>query len=145
MRGKKISSKDREAVIRAKLENPDLSSKDIEKKVGVNYKTVQDTLRRVPEVVQASSPDGELQRQVKQLDNIVSDINEIVITNIKEIKESQKIFDPKDIKSLAETWELHRKRSQVLQNKPTSNDKQTFDFGSATLKELTSRIDELLK
>ena len=145
MGAKRISTKDKKAIIKIKLEDPNLSSTDIEKKTWVKAVNIRRIVWKIPEIVKQSWADGKLQREVDILTDIVSDINSIVKDNIKEIKASQKIYEPRDIKSLAETGELHWKRSQVLQDKPTSNDKQTFDFGKATLKELTGRIDELLK
>lgn len=43
--GKKTSSKKRAEVINAKISNPDLSLRDMEKETGVNYETVRKILK----------------------------------------------------------------------------------------------------
>ena len=145
MSGKRIPTPKRMKIIKAKLENPDLSSREIEAKTGVKRKTVQKILRQVPAIVAANGVDGKLARDVKQLEWIVSGINEIIERSINKYREVEAVFEPKDLKSITDIAETNRKRSQVLQGKST--DKKEIDFsqlGNKTPKELEEIRQSLL-
>lgn len=127
-----------------KLENPELSSYDISKEAWVCPKVVQETVNRLPEIVEASTPDSKIKQEIEDLNEIVSWINEITKRHIKEEYQGIKL-QPKDLKSLTEIWKTNRDRAQVLQNKPTEIKNNNFDFKNVDIKELERLREELLK
>ena len=116
-RGKKTSSEDKAKVISKKIENPDLSLRDIEKETGVNRQTTSDIIKDdLPEVLTSSDKTIEL-----------VDVNISIITNgkkvlekiVKELAEKPdeskvKINNMSDAKSLSSVLEDAFKQNQLL-------------------------------
>lgn len=93
MQGKKTSSEDIVNVITAKLSNPDLSLRDLEKETWVNYRTNKDILdNNLPEVLTNSNKAKTL------FDYNLDIINEWA----RKIAEAMKILNPVDIKDTKE-------------------------------------------
>ena len=121
-RGKKTSSEKIVEVITAKLDNPDLSLRDIEKKTGVNRQTTSTILKNEMETVVTSSD-----KATELLDmslEIVNDGVSIIRDKIRDLRVNKwgiEINSMNDLKQLSWTIEENFKRSQLLQDKPTAN------------------------
>ena len=51
MRGKSTSTKDKKKVIKAKLNNPEISLRDIEKETWINYQNAKNIIDDIPELL----------------------------------------------------------------------------------------------
>ncbi len=121
-RGKKTSSEKVVEVITAKIENPDLSLRDIEKKTGVNRQTTNKILKeQMDEVVTSCDKKRSLMDVNLSIIEIWSKIIEEEVKAISEKKGELKINSLSDLRQLSWTIEDHFKRNQLLEGKPTEN------------------------
>jgi len=120
MKWKKTSSEKVVEVLTAKIWNPDVSLRDIEKKTGVNYRTSWDILKNDMEEVLTGS-----HKRVKLFDrniNILEIWKRIIEKEISKIDKwnwEVKIKSLNDIKTLSATLEDAFKQNQLLWLKPT--------------------------
>jgi len=141
-RGKKTSSEKVAEVISKKIENPDLSLRDLEKETWVNYRTnwriIKEDMSQV--VTKTENASKLLDMSLEIVNNGVSIINdEIKALKLKEW--SLKINSLNDLKQLSWTIEENFKRSQLLQDKPTDKIEVNNLKGIST-EELLKRLHE---
>lgn len=135
-RGKRTSSEDKAKVISKKIENPDLSLRDIERETGVNRQTTSDIIQEdLPEVLTSSD---KVLNLVNVNIEIMNDGKEIIKKIVREIKDdswSVKINWMQDVKSLSSIIEDAFKQNQLL----TWGATERFE-----LPELTDKQKELI-
>lgn len=144
-RGKKTSSEKTVEVITKKLENPDLSLRDLEKETGVNRQTNSRILNKeLKEVVSSSDKAGKLLDMSLNIVNMGVSIIEDEIRALKAKESDLQINSMNDLKQLSWTIEENFKRSQLLQDKPTSNI-TVNDLKSLTTEALLAMEEDLEK
>ena len=138
--GKKTNTATRTSVIEAKLRNPDMSLRDLQKETDLNYVTCWDILKETPELLTGSNV-GE--RIIANMDEIVSDIIEITRLAVKPIKDKVNdwTLSINDIKSLNEIARNNFDRSQLLKGKATANVKVS-GFKEYSTEELLKQLEE---
>lgn len=146
-RGKQTSSEDKAKVISKKIENPDLSLRDIERETGVNYVTTKEILDKDLWNVLTSS--NKLVKLVDTNIEIMNDGKEIIKRIVQDIKNNRdggiKINGMQDVKSLSSIIEDAFKQNQLLTWGKTEDVKLDIDFSQATLEDLTKIINQSIK
>jgi predicted DNA-binding protein YlxM (UPF0122 family) len=135
--GKKTRLSQKKKVIAAKISDPELSLRDIEKQTWINHQTVSDIIDEIPKVL-TSSDNGLLENMKK----MVSDISEITVNTVNKIKE--KDVSVKDAKTLNEISEINWKRIQVMEWKPTEISQTKVKLDDLTPKQLEELKNQYL-
>lgn len=120
MRWKKTTSELKAKVISKKIENPDLSLRDISEKTNLNYQTVSDIMKKeMPKILTSSDKTRDL---LNVNLSIIEEGKRIIQEEIKKIWRWEwkvKINSLNDIKTLSSTLEDAFKQNQLLSQKPT--------------------------
>lgn len=117
MKWKRIDSKTRAEILARKIENPDLSTRDIEWSTWVDHATVSRVLDHELRQV-ATKPDW--QAQIDRLAQIVWDIEIITSKTIKSVQEKDDLT-VYDVKVLNDIGKTNFERLQLLTGKATQN------------------------
>jgi hypothetical protein len=117
MKWKRIDSKTRAEILARKIENPDLSTRDIEWSTWVDHTTVSRVLDHELQQV-ATKPDW--QAQIDRLAQIVWDIEIITSKTIKSVQEKDDLT-VYDVKVLNDIGKTNFERLQLLTGKATQN------------------------
>ena len=115
-RWKQTSSEDKAKVISKKIENPDLSLRDIERETGVNRQTTSEIIKEdLPQVLTSSD---KILNLVDVNIEIMNDGKEIIKNIVRDIKQNKdwgiKINWMQDVKSLSSIIEDAFKQNQLL-------------------------------
>ena len=141
MRGKQTDIETKAMIIKAKMENPDLSTRDIENITWADHSTVSRVIDKDLQQVATKS-----ERLVRITDNdMVSVENKSEITKhfTRELKAKEEL-DRADITVANTTTESAFKRAQIFQGKATERI-DIWDFSNKTQKQLEEiRQQELL-
>jgi len=139
-KGKPTKEETKAKVVELKMNNPELSSHDIEKMLAwteweVSNDTVCDIINALPQL--ATTEKG--MRQIERLDSIVGSIEEItneLVINLRQ-KKDHTINDVKTLNEISKTnWE----RSQLLKWKATANVKVS-GFREYSTEELLKQLE----
>ena len=115
---KETRLEDKKNVIEAKLLDPELSLRDIEKETWIGKDTVWRILWELPELATTSD---KWEIMINILDEIISDIAEITHKQLKgyKTKDELSIYDVKQLNEIAKT---NFERKQLLTGKLTGNE-----------------------
>jgi len=133
MKGKATKVADKQKIIKAKLTNPELSLRDIQKLTGTNHKTVGDIINKVPQVVTSSN---EALNMVDKLDDIINDIVFITKKNILKYKDREDELQTRELRDLSAIAKENFERKQILTGQPTDITKVDFNLEGKSIKEL---------
>lgn len=141
MRGKQTDIETKAMIIKAKMENPDLSTRDIENITWADHSTVSRVIDKDLQQVATKS-----ERLVRIIDNdmeSVENMSEITKRFTRELKAKEEL-DRADITVANTTTESAFKRAQIFQGKATERI-DIWDFSNKTQKQLEEiRQQELL-
>lgn len=141
MRGKETDIETKAMIIKAKMENPDLSTRDIENITWADHSTVSRVIDKDLQQVATKS-----ERLVRIIDNdmeSVENMSEITKRFTRELKAKEEL-DRADITVANTTTESAFKRAQIFQGKATERI-DIWDYSTKTQKELEMiRQQELL-
>lgn len=138
MQGKRTSTDKKVAVIKAKLEDPNKSLRDIEKETGVHFKTSWDIINRIPEVTKSDS--GQL--MIENIDEILSDIMNLTKKNVK--RYDKELLKTKELRDLSAIAKENFERKRILQWEPTDISRMDFNLEGKSIRELEEMRKQLL-
>lgn len=118
MKWKRIDSKTRAEILAKKIENPELSTRDIEWRTWVDHTTISRVLDHELQQV-ATKPDW--QAQIDRLARIVWNIEEVTSKAIESVQEKQDQLSVYDVKLLNDIGKTNFERLQLLTGKATQN------------------------
>ena len=130
------SSQKHTAILRTKLENPEMSLREIWDKHKVCYTTVKKIIDAVPEKTTKYNKDEKI---VEWINEIMDNITKITKTRIDWIVGDDEKIEwlwVRELKQLEEINWLYFQRKQLLQWKPTSIEKVDVNFEEMSTKEL---------
>ena len=145
MRGKKTHSRDKAKVIEAKLNDPEMSLRDIEKETGIDHNSVWRTINEVPSLIETSWNKG--RQMIEKLHSIVDDIINIQKKSLKTFSQMADEWElsTKEVKDLSDIGKTNRERAQVLEWKPTDISKIDFNLEGKSIKELEELRKSILQ
>ena len=133
MKGKPTRVAEREKIIKAKLTNPELSLRDIQRQTGSFKDTVARTIKQVPAIATASD---KALNMVDKLDDIINDIVFITKKNILKYKDREDELQTRELRDLSAIAKENFERKQILTGQPTDITKVDFNLEGKSIKEL---------
>ncbi len=115
-KGKQTKLSDKKKVIKAKLEDPESSLRDIEKKTWIPKSTVDTTLKEIPNIVGTSL--DKWAKIMEAIDEIIENSTEIARRHLSVLRDKKDI-STRDVKTVTEIQESYFKKKQLLEGKPT--------------------------
>lgn len=115
-KGKKTRSADQVKVIKAALEDPELSLRDIEQQTWVKHNTVKRIIDWIPEIVATSW--NKWETILEAIDKIIADTTQITRWHLEQMKNKPSL-PSKDVKLLVDIKDSLFKQKQLLEWKPT--------------------------
>lgn len=140
-KGKQTKLSDKKKVIKAKLEDPELSLRDIEKKTWVSKSVVKTVIDNVPEIVSTSS--DKWASIMESIDDIIEKSTSIARKHLKVLNDKERV-DTKDVKTATEIGESFFKKKQLLEWKPTEITNTKIDLTPLTPKQLEEMKNQYL-
>lgn len=126
--GKKIDTDTKANIVADKINNPDLSTRDLAEQHWVWKSTVADIIDEIPEELRTNS--GKAEKILNTMDEIIDWIADITRLSVKTIQ--SKITDwtltVSDLKSLNDIAKNNFDRRQILTGKPTENNSLIITF-----------------
>lgn len=120
-RWKKTPEETKAKVVELKMQNPELSSHDIEEQLlWTDYECSHDTISRILDDLRQLATTERWKKQLDRLEWIVDDIEEVTTKVLKSIKDKQDLTI-RDIKDLTDISKTNWERMRLLQDKSTSN------------------------
>ena len=146
MRWKKTREEDKLNVIKAKLQDPQKSLRDLQEETGVNYVTSWDIIKETSEVLTSSNREEEM---VNKLNDFLDDLLEIDKLQIKwyrkKLEEDKEILETKYRKAISDIGKTNFDRKQIISDKPTNIDKHQLDLSKVeTVEQLREIRNKLL-
>ena len=138
MKGKKINSKQEATIVALKIENPDLSLRDIQNNTWINKNAVNRVVSKLPETLGTTRDKG--QSIIDKLSNIVEKVTNITNNYLEQVEEDK--IESKDLKIFNEISKINFDRLQLLTWKPTEI--VQFDLNDKSLRELEDIRNSLL-
>jgi len=137
MKGKKTHSRDKVKILKAKMEDPEKSLRDIQKETGIDHNSVGRTINELPNLVETSWNNGTI--MIEKLHSIVDDIINIQKKSLKKfikIADSEEGLSTKEVKDLSDIGKTNWERAMVLEWKPTDITKVDFNLEGKSIREL---------
>ncbi len=128
MRGKRIDTEVKANIIADKVNNPDLSTRDLAEQHWVWKSTVADIIDEIPEELRTSSGKGE--KIIDTMDEIISEIADMTRLSMKPIRDklNEWTLGINDLKALNDIAKNNFDRKQILTWKPTENNSIEITF-----------------
>ena len=131
MKGKKTSIQDKVKVIEAKINNPNISTRDIEKETGVSYRT---TARIIDEeLAQIGTESKAMADLIDRNNNLLAEADKLIAKKIEETPDEVRVSELVSVKK--STFEQNR----LIQGESTSN----IDIGSNLTDEQMEKLHKL--
>jgi hypothetical protein len=131
MKGKKTSIEDKAKVIEAKINNPNISARDIEEETGVNYRTTARILDNdLSQVVTESKATAEL---IDRNNNLLAEADKLIAKKIQQTPDEVRVNELVAVKK--STFEQNR----LIQGESTEN----VNIGSNLTKEQMDKLHKL--
>ena len=143
MQGKRTPTDKKDAVVTKKLQNPNISLREIEAETGVHFKTAWDIINRIPEEVTKSNKEPDM---IDKLDDIINMVVDITKTSMKKFqqKNDNEWLNTREVKDLSSIAKDNFDRKQILQWKPTDIKKIDFNFKDKSPDQLEELRQQLL-
>lgn len=132
----------RKKVIKAKMENPDLSIRDIAKQEGLWKNAVENVLKEIPWIVKTS--EYKQAEYIATLDSIINGIAEITQKHIKALADKE-IEKASDLKAYNEISDMNWKRKQILQWWVTDRVWVNIDVDNSTDDEINQSLQAKIR
>lgn len=125
--GKRTREEDIQMVRELKIQDPQMSSRDISKETWINHTTVCEIINEIPELL-TTSDKGE--RIIDTMDEIISEIADMTRLSMKPIRDKliEWTLGINDLKALNDIAKNNFDRKQILTWKPTENTGITITF-----------------
>lgn len=136
MKGSRTKDQDKAKVIEAKVNNPDMTLKEIEEQTGVKSKTAHDILKKdLPEVRKSSE---NIAKVIDTNNSIISVAKGLINTYLPtlEIKSHQ------DLKSIDSIAESAIKQNQLFNNKPTEKVEMDINIENASMQQMIDYLKD---
>ena len=140
-KGKKTRQADQARVVKAAIEDPESSLRDIEQQTWVDHNTVKRIVDKIPQIVETSW--NKWETLIEAIDKIIADTTRITRWHLEQMKDKKEL-STKDVKSLAEIAEINFKRKQLLEWKPTEINQSNLSLEWLTPKELSELKNQFL-
>lgn len=126
--GKRIDTEVKANIIADKVNNPDLSTRDLAEQHWVWKSTVADIIDEIPEELRTSS--GKWDLIIDTMDEIISEIADMTRLSMKPIRDklNEWTLGINDLKALNDIAKNNFDRKQILTWKPTENNSLIITF-----------------
>ena len=140
--GKKSRQEDKAKIVELKINDPQLSLRDIAKETWLWKDTVNKTINEIPEQLKTSSDNGDI--IINKLDKTIDMIQQVIENNVHRLLEENEQLKAKDMKALSDIQKQNFERKQILTWKPTDIKQIELDIEWKSMRELEDIRKELL-